>query len=219
MNDTVQSRTDAGVEDVFKSLHQIEKTTDEPLIRVMALHALAYCERLFYLEEVEEIRRADAQVYDGRRLHENLEKDEEAATLELASEALGLKGKLDGLKRKNGGWVVVEHKKGKSQKGTPWPSDRLQVLAYALLLSEHAGQEVKEAVIHYHADNKKVRLAIEQQCALAEVQAAVARARELRSSLERPPVAVPEQLCRTCSLAPECLPEEERFALTETDKP
>lgn len=30
------------------------------LIRVMALHALAYCERLFYLEEVEEIRIADA---------------------------------------------------------------------------------------------------------------------------------------------------------------
>ena len=27
-----------------------------PPIRVMALHALLYCERLFYLEEVEEIR-------------------------------------------------------------------------------------------------------------------------------------------------------------------
>lgn len=33
---------------------------DSPLTRVMALHALAYCERLFYLEEVEEIRVADA---------------------------------------------------------------------------------------------------------------------------------------------------------------
>ena len=35
---------------------------DNPLIRVMALHALAYCERLFYLEEVEEIRVADHRV-------------------------------------------------------------------------------------------------------------------------------------------------------------
>ena len=34
----------------------------EPTIRVMALHALAYCERLFYLEEVEEIRIADDAV-------------------------------------------------------------------------------------------------------------------------------------------------------------
>ena len=48
----------------------------EPTIRVMALHALAYCERLFYLEEVEEIRVADAAVYAGRRLHEELAADE-----------------------------------------------------------------------------------------------------------------------------------------------
>jgi CRISPR-associated protein Cas1 len=34
----------------------------------MALHALAYCERLFYLEEVEELRVADDRVFDGRTL-------------------------------------------------------------------------------------------------------------------------------------------------------
>ncbi len=43
---------------------------DNPLIRVMALHALAYCERLFYLEEVEEIRVADHRVYAGCTLYE-----------------------------------------------------------------------------------------------------------------------------------------------------
>ena len=48
----------------------------EPAIRVMALHALAYCERLFYLGEVEEIRVADAAVYAGRRLHEELAAEE-----------------------------------------------------------------------------------------------------------------------------------------------
>lgn len=41
----------------------------ESLIRVMALHALAYCERLFYLEEVEEIRVADHRVYAGNMLN------------------------------------------------------------------------------------------------------------------------------------------------------
>jgi CRISPR-associated protein Cas1 len=43
-----------------------------PLIRVMAIHALGYCERLFYLEEVEEIRVADERIYAGRTLHETL---------------------------------------------------------------------------------------------------------------------------------------------------
>jgi CRISPR-associated protein Cas1 len=44
----------------------------------MSLHALAYCERLFYLEEVEEMRVADDRVYAGRRLHVQIEKKEEA---------------------------------------------------------------------------------------------------------------------------------------------
>ena len=57
-------------EDAFQSHHLAEKTTDEPLIRVMALHALAYCERLFYLEEVEEIRVREATVDDIERIDE-----------------------------------------------------------------------------------------------------------------------------------------------------
>src|SRR6266508_4121304 len=47
----------------------------EPL-RIMFLHALAYCERLFYLEEVEEMRMADERVYAGRRLHVQIDKKE-----------------------------------------------------------------------------------------------------------------------------------------------
>ena len=68
-----------------------------PPVRVMALHALAYCPRLFYLEEVEEIRVADARVFAGRELHAGLAADEEgeALSLELASEVLGLVGKVD----------------------------------------------------------------------------------------------------------------------------
>ena len=44
----------------------------EPIIRVVALHALASCERPFHLGEIEEIRVADAAVYAGDRLHEEL---------------------------------------------------------------------------------------------------------------------------------------------------
>ncbi len=51
----------------------------EPL-RIMSLHALAYCERLFYLEEVEEMRVADKRVYAGRRLHVEIEKKEDSRT-------------------------------------------------------------------------------------------------------------------------------------------
>lgn len=66
----------------------MEQDGEGPLTRVMALHALAYCERLFYLEEVEEIRVADERVFAGRTLHEELlgAEADEAKTFELESE-------------------------------------------------------------------------------------------------------------------------------------
>ena len=79
---------------------------DEPPIRVMALHALLYCERLFYLEEVEEIRVANANVYAGRRLHDEVvsEEDEtpEQRSVEVASEQWGIQGKVDAVRKRDG---------------------------------------------------------------------------------------------------------------------
>src|SRR2546425_13097798 len=101
-----------------------------PPVRVMALHALAYCPRLFYLEEVEEIRVADARVYAGRELHAALAADEEgdAVNLELRSDALGLKGKVDCLRRRDGSYLPYEHKRGQPARRVDgsteaWPSD------------------------------------------------------------------------------------------------
>jgi len=208
------------LEQTFKSFHHAEKTQEEPLIRVMALHALAYCERLFYLEEVEEIRKADANVYAGRRLHEELDKGPDIYALELASETIGLRGKVDCVKRESGQLIVCEHKRGKSKEGAEaWPSDRLQVLAYSLLLADHTNEDISEARIRYHADKKTIVIPVSLPEAKKEVDEAIQRARELRRSLERPPVTVSERLCRTCSLAPVCLPEEERFAADEEDLP
>lgn len=200
--------------------------SDAPPVRVMALHALAYCERLFYLEEVEEIRVADDRVFAGRQLHAALAADEdgEAVSVELASTALGLAGKVDCLRRRDGSYLPYEHKRGRcrrdetpvadapgSPRHAPWPSDRLQVVAYAVLIEEAFGQVVPEGRIRYHADNVTVRVPIDDQ-ARADLRAAVDRARQLRESVERPPVADNERLCARCSLAPVCLPEEVRQA-------
>lgn len=97
-----------------------------PPVRVMALHALAYCRRLFYLEEVEELRVADHRVFAGRQLHAALEADEhgEAVSLELASEVLGLLGKVDYLRRRDGAHLPYEHKRGRPARdanNTPEP--------------------------------------------------------------------------------------------------
>jgi CRISPR-associated protein Cas1 len=193
----------------------------------MALHALAYCERLFYLEEVEEIRVASDAVYAGRVLHQELERPDptqtEQRSLDVASETLGLTGRVDAVRHRDGGWVPYEHKRGRcaraaSKEPAAWPSDRLQVLAYALLLEEANGGPVSEGRIRYHASNVTVRVPVDEQ-ARSDVAAAVVRARALRTISTRPPVTDNERLCIRCSLAPVCLPEEERLARDATWAP
>jgi CRISP-associated protein Cas1 len=194
---------------------------DEPPLRIMALHALLYCERLFYLEEVEEIRVADAAVYAGRRLHVDIaEPDDETPekrSVEVASEHWGLVGKVDAVRRRDGAWVAIEHKRGRcrrDEKKNPqaWPSDRIQAVAYAVLLEEALGEPVPQARVRYHADGVTAFVDIDE-AARRDLAAAIQRARELRRSTDRPPVTENENLCPRCSLAPVCLPEEERLAL------
>jgi CRISPR-associated protein Cas1 len=188
----------------------------DPPVRVMALHALAYCPRLFYLEEVEEIRVADAAVFAGRQLHAALAADDdgEAVSIELSSPTLGLFGKVDCLRRRDGTHIPYEHKRGKPRRladntPAPWPSDRLQLIAYAVLIEEAFAQPIAEGRIRYHAAGVTVRVPIDD-AARADLRAALAEARRLRASLERPPITDNERLCQRCSLAPVCLPEEVR---------
>src|SRR5262249_59497591 len=91
-----------------------------------------------------------------------------------------------------------------------WCTDKLQIIAYAAVMEEHSGQAITEGRIRYHADNKTVRVEIDDDAwrLLAE---AIGRARELQSSVIRPPVVANEKLCAKCSLAPVCLPEEARL--------
>ncbi len=188
----------------------------ETLTRVMAIHALHYCERLFYLEEVEEIRRADEKIYQGRRLHAELEANE--ITYELESETLGLFGKVDALKSRDGQFFVYEHKKGRSNKREAWESDRMQVIAYCALVEEASGKTVDEGRIRYHADNVLVHIPFDEK-AKADLKQSVDRANWLRQQNERPPVTDNPHICRNCSLAPICLPEENRFDQESESKP
>lgn len=190
-------------------------TTFDPTspLRIMSLHALAYCERLFYLEEVEEIRVADHRVYAGRTLHEAEIPDDggELVSVTLESAVWGIKGKLDYLRYRDGALVPFEHKRGRSKGDEAWESDRLQLTAYAVLLAEHLGRPITEGRVRYHANHKTVRVAIDDD-AVAALTVAIGRARTLAASIQRPPVSSNENLCAKCSLAPVCLPEEERLA-------
>jgi CRISP-associated protein Cas1 len=191
--------------------------TEDSLLTVASLHALAYCERLFYLEEVEQLKLADAAVYAGRRLHVEIAQEEgdTVERLEFESRELGIRSAVDVLRSRGGVLIPYEHKRGKSA-GSPgareaWRTDRIQFGAYALLMEQAHGVSIEEGRVRYHADNIIVRVTIDQELR-GQVSAAIDRARVLRESIDRPPVTDNERLCAKCSLAPVCLPEETRFA-------
>jgi CRISPR-associated protein Cas1 len=195
---------------------------DDSLISVASLHALAYCERLFYLEEVERLRVADAAVYSSRRLHVEIAKEEEGTVerLEFENGELGIRGAVDVLRVHSGELVPYEHKRGKSAGAAgareAWRSDRIQIGAYAMLVEAAHGRMVAEGRVRYHADNVTVRVPIDDALR-ADVRGAIDRARVLRASIERPPVTDNDRLCTRCSLAPVCLPEEARLGAREVD--
>jgi len=194
----------------------------EPVLRVMALHALTYCERLFYLEEVEELRVADEAVYEGRRAHEELDEEGALTSLVLESHDVGLRGRVDAIRKRAGELVPIEVKKGRAAPGSgveaAWRTDRIQVGAYALLLEATQGQSIKEGRVRYLQDRKTIRIPIDDELR-QEVFETIKRARQLRLQVVRPPVTENERLCPRCSLAPICLPEEQRLAEAEDYKP
>ncbi len=198
----------------------------EPL-RVIALHDLLYCERLFFLTEVEGIQCPNTLIYAGRRLHtERFPADDETPEMrsfEVGSEAWGLIGKVDAVRRRDGAWVAYEHKRGRCRRGADdsveaWPSDRIQAIAYAVLIEEELGEPVTEARVRYHADNVTAMLPVDQS-ARDDLRRAIERARELRQTTARPPVHPNEKVCIRCSLAPVCLPEEERLLSLDVPVP
>lgn len=190
---------------------------NDPIISAGGLHALAYCERLFYLENVECIRVADERVYAGRRAHEEELPREDGtwARLRYESATLRLRGEVDLLRRVDGELVPYELKRGRAagRKGQreAWETDRLQLGAYALLVEEQFGQQVPEGRVRYLADRMTIRVAIDEPLR-AQVRRSLARARALSNTVQRPPVTTQEGRCVRCSLASVCLPEEARLS-------
>ncbi len=200
------------------SLEEDQFLEKQPTIRVSALHAFAYCPRLFYLEEVEELYTQDAAVFAGRRLHQEIEieEDEYWEDLYLEDELLGLRGRVDALRKRDGQIIPYEHKRGRSHRDEhnqpqPWESDRLQILAYCCLLEVTKGITISEGRIRYHSDNVLIHVLLDD-AGRKLVRDSIKAARELRISNYRPPVIDNEYLCSRCSLAPVCLPEEARLA-------
>lgn len=76
---------------------------------------------------------------------------------------------------------------------------------------------IAECRVRYHQSKVTVRIPVDD-AGRNEVREYIRNTRVLSESIERPPITENEKLCRACSLAPICLPEESRLAIDRLDK-
>ena len=199
------------------------------LIPVRALNQVTYCPRLYWLEYVEGLMVINEYVEDGVIKHgrvddpktANRSRKERAAihtrSVSLASEQLGLSGKLDLVEEKGGAIYPVEYKRSTAPtdadgKATYWDNDAVQLCAQGLLLEEHLGRSVPEAVLYYIGSKTRVRVSLDEALR-KQTQDAVACIRAIAVA-DQPPLPLPPELahrCNGCSLLTICQPEETRF--------
>jgi CRISPR-associated protein Cas1 len=199
------------------------------LIPVRALNQVTYCSRLYWLEYVEGLMVINEYVEDGTLKHSRVDDPKTAnrprreretihtRSVSLASEQLGLTGKLDLVEEKDGAIYPVEYKRSSAPtnadgQATCWENDAIQLCAQGLLLEEHLGRPVPEAVLYYIGSKTRVRVSLDE--ALREkTRAAITLIRTIAAS-DQPPAPLPPDLtyrCNGCSLLTICQPEETRF--------
>ncbi len=180
----------------------------------------AYCPRRLHLLYAEGRWADNAHTEAGRWEHRGADRREDALpdqgdpdrprvhrSVTLESEARRLRVKLDLLETRDGRSIPVEQKHGSlPASGLPWPPERLQVGAQALLLRDH-GHECDHGVIYYAASRARVRVELDVQLE-ADVMAA---AREVLGVLAEPQLPQPlldNPKCVGCSVNGICLPDE-----------
>ena len=128
--------------------------------------------------------------------------------LRIVSEELKLKGIIDQVHVYETEYVPFELKTGKMPKDGVWPSHRIQIAAYSLLLQEKFNKPIKEGFVFYLDSKEKRHIAI-NPFMKEEVKQIVNEVISLLESKELPDFCNNENKCRSCGLKATCYNEEE----------
>ena len=125
----------------------------------------------------------------------------------MESDALQLKGVVDRIEVYESGYVPVELKTGKMPKEGVWPSHRIQVAAYALLIEEKYNTKVNEGFIRYLDSNETRHIAL-NPFMKEEIKSVVTEIIELLETHNPPAHCSNRNKCTNCGLRNTCYDEE-----------
>jgi CRISPR-associated protein Cas1 len=199
------------------------------LLPARMLNEFVYCPRLFFYEWVEGVFQSSSDTLDGQAKHARVDSGPSAMpeagdlngdaihsrSVTVSSERVGLTAKLDLIESDtgaaNGNFVrPVDYKRGKPREvdgvPAPWPSDRVQIAAQALVLRDN-GYSCDEGILYYASTKQRVRVGIDDAL-IAETEDLVAQAREAAINDQIPEPLEDSPKCPRCSLVGICLPDE-----------
>ncbi|MBI2654624.1 CRISPR-associated protein Cas4 [Candidatus Woesearchaeota archaeon] len=128
--------------------------------------------------------------------------------LRVESKQLRLRGIIDQVHIYEENYVPFELKTGRVPQDGVWPSHRVQIAAYSMLLQEKFNKKVKEGYVVY-LDTKEKRQITINPFMREEVNQIVDEIIALLESKELPDFCNNENKCRKCGLKQTCYNEEE----------
>lgn len=196
------------------------------LIPVRKLVQFTYCNRLGYLEWVQQEFESSADVEEGLFQHRIVDAGAttggqdhtiHARSVTLSDDNLGLVSKLDLLELDGKRATPVEYKKGDMPDipGNVYDSTMVQVCAQGLLLRAN-GYECSGGVVYYVASKKRVDVPL-SSINVAKTLQAIHDMKTMMGDNAIPPPLVDSPKCPRCSLVGICLPDETN-ALRNLDK-
>lgn len=121
----------------------------------------------------------------------------------LASETLGISGKIDRVEIYKGSLVPVELKSGSPPKEGAWESHKIQLAAYALLLEDNFETNIPEGIVQYIDSGKRVSVFI-NPFLKDQVKELASSVKTLLASKDPPAIAENRNKCSSCSLREKC---------------
>lgn len=127
--------------------------------------------------------------------------------MKVFSDELKLTGIIDQVHIYGDDYVPFELKTGRTPKEGIWPSHRIQIAAYSLLLEEKLNRKIKEGVVMYLDTKEKRNMSINPYIR-DEVKRIVEKVILLIKSKEIPDYCDNENKCRKCGLKETCYNRE-----------
>lgn len=193
--------------------------TNSDFIPVRMLTQFVYCNRLAYMEWVQQEFAYSADVVEGQQKHKSVDMPAKKSTdlkqdtihaksILVADEKLGIIAKIDIMNITGDTAMPIEYKRGKVPDipTKAWEDHMVQLCAQGLLLRKQ-GYLCTAGVIYYTESKQRITVQFDD-ILVAKTLQAIHDVREMLKQQKIPPPLVNSPKCPRCSLVGICLPDE-----------